>query len=232
MLSLVLRRHPPPTWISFSKALGDDWLTKMSGPLSVPFAVLALVFKDRLAGILFGALAFVCLVVASYAVWRRERIAVRVLEREVTEERERTKPRVELVFDKDCGACQNIVHAGVGTEVRLSIGVRNCGSQSLHDVRVFIVRGLVPGAIGGFSHLVPSGATHTEHLRLLSTGSGGMIVHVVDGPVAVTAGRYTGRLQVQAEHMVPAECDFEIVAAHATPIVRLTAVNLSEETSL
>jgi hypothetical protein len=47
----------------------------MSGPLSVPFAALALWVSSSSQKILFGCLAAVCAVFASYRVWRVERVA-------------------------------------------------------------------------------------------------------------------------------------------------------------
>jgi hypothetical protein len=47
----------------------------MSGPLSVPFAALALLVSSRSQKILFGCLAAVCAIFASYRVWRKERLS-------------------------------------------------------------------------------------------------------------------------------------------------------------
>lgn len=45
----------------------------MSGPLTVPFAITAIIMPERYR-LLFGLLSLVCLVSSSYAVWRMERI--------------------------------------------------------------------------------------------------------------------------------------------------------------
>jgi len=59
---------------TYLKAFFADILTGMSGPLSVPFAALALWVSSRSQKILWGCLAAVCAVVASFRVWRKERI--------------------------------------------------------------------------------------------------------------------------------------------------------------
>lgn len=52
----------------------SDWLARMSGPLSVPFAAAALWSSSHGARILWGCLAVAALVFGSYRVWRKERI--------------------------------------------------------------------------------------------------------------------------------------------------------------
>jgi hypothetical protein len=57
---------------AFLRSFGESWLTLMSGPLTVPFAV-ATIFVPGLYKLLFGALAIVSGVFSSYRVWRNER---------------------------------------------------------------------------------------------------------------------------------------------------------------
>jgi hypothetical protein len=59
-------------FIAFLHAFGENWLTRMSGPLTVPFAIAALV-APGLYKVLFATLAIVCGVLSSYEVWRNER---------------------------------------------------------------------------------------------------------------------------------------------------------------
>ena len=57
----------------FGKAILADWLARMSGPLSVPAAALALWVSNDTAKILLGLTAFVCLGVTAYRLWKQGR---------------------------------------------------------------------------------------------------------------------------------------------------------------
>jgi len=59
---------------AFLRAFGANWFTLMSGPLSVPFTFIALIVENTWLKVLFGLLAIICAVVASYLVWRQERL--------------------------------------------------------------------------------------------------------------------------------------------------------------
>jgi hypothetical protein len=54
---------------AFLRSFGESWLTQMSGPLTVPFAIAALVLPG-FPKLLFAGLAIVCGVFSSYRVWR------------------------------------------------------------------------------------------------------------------------------------------------------------------
>jgi hypothetical protein len=54
---------------AFLRAFGESWLTLMSGPLTVPFAIAALVLPGFYK-LLFAVLAVLCGVFSSYRVWR------------------------------------------------------------------------------------------------------------------------------------------------------------------
>jgi hypothetical protein len=56
----------------FLRAFGANWLTLMSGPLTVPFAIAALLVPG-LYRLLFATLAVASGVGSSYVVWRNER---------------------------------------------------------------------------------------------------------------------------------------------------------------
>jgi hypothetical protein len=68
---------PPPDvrFVAFLRAFGANWLTKMSGPLTVPFALAALFVTTQYLRVLFGLLAIVCGIVASYEVWKDARLS-------------------------------------------------------------------------------------------------------------------------------------------------------------
>lgn len=64
----------PPTLENFAKAFSGNWLAWMSGAPSVPFAIYAL-FAPEQQKALFVALAFLCVLLAAFWVWRKERKA-------------------------------------------------------------------------------------------------------------------------------------------------------------
>jgi len=78
-LEIILREHeafstrPDTSFMAFLKAFGSDWLTRMSGPVTVPFAIAAL-FAPGWYKILFGILAIICGVFAAFRVWRTARL--------------------------------------------------------------------------------------------------------------------------------------------------------------
>jgi hypothetical protein len=58
--------------LDFARAMLAGWFTRMSGPLSVPAAALALWVDNNAAKYLFGVTAFVCLWATAYLVWKAE----------------------------------------------------------------------------------------------------------------------------------------------------------------
>ncbi|HXZ26515.1 MAG TPA: hypothetical protein VEG08_00795, partial [Terriglobales bacterium] len=59
--------------LAFLRGLMGRWFTAMSGPLTVPFAALALFVSSTRYRVLYGCLAVVCGLVAAYGTWRDER---------------------------------------------------------------------------------------------------------------------------------------------------------------
>lgn len=59
---------------TFLKMFSSDLLTRMSGSLSVPFATIALWVSGRGQKIIWGCLTALSVIIASYGVWRRERV--------------------------------------------------------------------------------------------------------------------------------------------------------------
>ncbi len=59
--------------VTFARALSSDWLARMSGPLSVPAAALALWVSNETAKTALGITAFVCLWATAWQLWYRER---------------------------------------------------------------------------------------------------------------------------------------------------------------
>jgi hypothetical protein len=64
---------PQPTIKGFAKAFSGSWVSKMSGPPTVPFALAALFFPQTWLKALFAVLAITCAIFSSYAVWAVER---------------------------------------------------------------------------------------------------------------------------------------------------------------
>jgi len=73
----------------FLKAWWSDWLTRMSGPLTVPFAILALYVSSQSFRVLYAVLAIVCAIYTSYRIWLTERLRVETLTHELGERQNR-----------------------------------------------------------------------------------------------------------------------------------------------
>lgn len=58
---------------TYLSAFFSDWLTGMSGPLSVPFAAAAIWSSSQIQKVLWTCLAVAAAVVGTYRVWRKER---------------------------------------------------------------------------------------------------------------------------------------------------------------
>jgi hypothetical protein len=63
----------PPSIRNFVDLLLPSWSAAMSGPLSVPLAVLAFFVSNETAKVLLGLSSFACVWAASYVLWSRER---------------------------------------------------------------------------------------------------------------------------------------------------------------
>lgn len=60
---------------TYARAFFSDWLAGMSGPVSVPFAALAVLSPNPNHKLLWSLLALASLLFASYRVWMRERLS-------------------------------------------------------------------------------------------------------------------------------------------------------------
>lgn len=69
-------RTASPTVKNFIRAFGGRWFTKMSGPLTVPFAIAALFWPNGPLKFLFAILAVACAAASSYGIWAHERTHV------------------------------------------------------------------------------------------------------------------------------------------------------------
>jgi hypothetical protein len=71
--------EPNLTLRAYLRAFFGDWFARMSGPISVPFAAIAVWVSAGYAKILWGCLGAVCFFTASYRVWREERRTKQVM---------------------------------------------------------------------------------------------------------------------------------------------------------
>ncbi len=70
-----------PSIKEFLRALGGNWLNRMSGPASVPSAILAVFIPNRWGSISLLLLSLLCLIWTAYSIWRVERLRVIQLEK-------------------------------------------------------------------------------------------------------------------------------------------------------
>jgi hypothetical protein len=96
---------------AYLKGFTFNWLTSMSGPLTVPFAILALFVSNTAYRIAFGCLAGLCAILTPYWVWRTERVALIAARRRIAE-LEAKQPSVVLLYDPDRTELVQIVNRG------------------------------------------------------------------------------------------------------------------------
>ncbi len=72
-----------PSFVNYLRSFGGRWFTAMSGPLSVPFAVSAVLVTNNSTKIALWITAMGCVLFASYWTWRVEREKVIGLEEKI-----------------------------------------------------------------------------------------------------------------------------------------------------
>ena len=82
--------------VSYIRAFGVRWFVAMSGPLSVPLAVVGYIVQNEVAKFALFATALLCAIFASYWVWKVEREARIKAENEINIRRNRKNIRVAL----------------------------------------------------------------------------------------------------------------------------------------
>jgi hypothetical protein len=85
------------TMREFWAALTANWLTAMSGPVSVLFVIVAFFVPNEAAKYGFAIAAIICFGIASYRMWRAERSRANALEKENAILKE-IRPELELIF--------------------------------------------------------------------------------------------------------------------------------------
>lgn len=81
---------------SYIRAFGVRWFVTMSGPLSVPLAVIAYFVQNDAAKVILFTTALLCGVFASYWVWKVEREARIKAENEINNRENRKNIRIAL----------------------------------------------------------------------------------------------------------------------------------------
>jgi hypothetical protein len=105
----------------------------MSGPLTVPFAFLALFVEQKYLKALFGVLAILCAGFSSYWIWKREREERSALE-------ERLEPKLELIFGEGAPFVDTIRETHSGSKLNsfqvFRVGVKNLNSADIWGVQI------------------------------------------------------------------------------------------------
>src|SRR5437016_4762569 len=91
----------PANFKNFLKAFWVGWFTKMSGPISVPLAIAGYYVTNNIAKELLWVTAFICLVAASFTVWKRERQALLATQSEIMKSKN-LPARLQIEFDSSC----------------------------------------------------------------------------------------------------------------------------------
>lgn len=109
-----------PTIRNFIRAVCANWLALMSGAPSVPFALWAL-FAPEHQRLLFAILAFASLLIASYFIWKRERLAF-------LEYRKTREPKLRMALEQINS--HQTPNDTASTSMLLVLSVRNTGAPS------------------------------------------------------------------------------------------------------
>jgi hypothetical protein len=101
----------------------------MSGPLSVPLAIAAIFVSGDALKIGLGITSFVCVCVAAYALWSRERLARNAAENRLA------GSRIQILFDDTDDRYVRPIQTLHGqTGERYFVGIHNPGSATLYTV--------------------------------------------------------------------------------------------------
>lgn len=206
----------PTDFKAFIHALGGRWFTAMSGPLSVPFAFLALFLGNTGLKVLFGVLAVTCAVFSSYWVWRQERQRANSSAKRVEQLEERMTPR--LIFVLRDGCCRRA--SGI-----LTIGVGNENPRTVEDASVYVA---IP-RLQVNDRVLPWASPDERPQETLSVHQGGhhhtgvfasvgdlpgqFFFHFAYGHVSVEPGEYGVDLCVKGRDVMATTARMEIIFA-------------------
>ena len=129
----------------FVHAMWNDWLARMSGPLSVPAAALAYWISNDAAKIGFVLTAFACLWVTAYRVWKPEHEKVQALEHRLT-------PRFDLSYDANDRVCKASLQFGekMVPGTAFWIRVENTGQETISGCEARLVEVHKAGCLTSF----------------------------------------------------------------------------------
>lgn len=101
-LLLQPESHTPDAGLgTYARAFFADWLSGMSGPLSVPFAALAVWSEQGRQKIIWGCLAIAAGLLGSYRVWQQERLAKHTATAQLQRQIDELKLTVERLSAQD-----------------------------------------------------------------------------------------------------------------------------------
>jgi hypothetical protein len=99
---VLLQADEPNTGpITYLREFFTDWLSGMSGPLSVPFAAFAVFSQSTRPRVIWGCLALLAALFGSYRVWQRERLARHAKVAELQHQIEQLTQLVERLSARD-----------------------------------------------------------------------------------------------------------------------------------
>lgn len=94
-------RTPDAGLVPYARAFFADWMSGMSGPLTVPFAALAIWSAQGKQKIIWGCLAVAAGLLGSYRVWQRERVANQATVAQLQRQIDQFKTTIERLTAKD-----------------------------------------------------------------------------------------------------------------------------------
>jgi hypothetical protein len=133
-------RYRAPTVRKYLGEFLETWASRVSGGLSVPFAIVALFVPSIWAKVPFLGLAMVCLGVASYQVWRKEWKRAEEAERKLA-------PKLAIAYDS-----ANSLFTPEHETYRLRVW--NAGITAIDDVEVRITATPTLGYLSGYLPMV------------------------------------------------------------------------------
>ena len=115
------------SFLDFLWAFVSDWSLAMSGPLSVPLAIVGVFLPNEIARIMLFATAALCLILGSFSVWRRERIQVLA-----------GVPRLDIVYTASERRFNEVIREHLHWNTRhLSVCVKNAGNTATTNCQLY-----------------------------------------------------------------------------------------------
>jgi len=90
----------PPSIPEFFRIIWADWGSRVSGALSVPFTVAALLVNTNYAKVIWACLAVIAVAATVYQIWARERTRAVDLYSELSRERDQNRPKFSAEIEQ------------------------------------------------------------------------------------------------------------------------------------